>query len=135
MIELQRINQTRSCARCYERPFKFDHVRGGGHATGSSRLRPCIHLYINLACLSVCLYPINVKTAEPIRPKFFVGHHVIPRKVYGWSNFQKFASIKIRFLKNLKIHEIFFENPRNFFLLFVNKEKPCVFYFYKWNKI
>ena len=25
--------------------------------------------YINLACLSVCLYPINVKTAEPIGPK------------------------------------------------------------------
>ena len=24
-------------------------------------------------CLSVCLYPINVKTAEPIGPKFFVG--------------------------------------------------------------
>ena len=47
-------------------------------------------LYINLACLSVCLfvclfvclYPINVKTAEPIGPKFFVGHHVIPGKVY-----------------------------------------------------
>ena len=77
-------------------------------------------------CLFVCLYPINVKTAEPIGPKFFVGHHVIPGKVYGWSNFQKFASIKIRFLKILNIHEIFFENPRNFlFLLFVNK----------WNKI
>ena len=26
-----------------------------------------LFLYINLACLSVCLYPINVKTAEPIR--------------------------------------------------------------------
>ena len=24
--------------------------------------------------LSVCLYPINVKTAEPIGPKLFVGH-------------------------------------------------------------
>ena len=33
-------------------------------------------------CLFVCLYPINVKTAEPIRPKFFVGHHVTPWKVY-----------------------------------------------------
>ena len=36
-----------------------------------------MHLYINLACLSgclfVCLYPINVKTAEPIGPNFFVG--------------------------------------------------------------
>ena len=44
------------------------------------------HLYINLACLSVCLsvclYPINVKTAEPIGPKFFVGHLGSPGKVY-----------------------------------------------------
>ena len=43
-------------------------------------------LYINLACLSVCLsaclYPINVKTAEPIGPKLFVGHHVTTGKVY-----------------------------------------------------
>ena len=33
------------------------------------------HLYINLAWVSVCLfvYPINVKTAEPIRTKFCVG--------------------------------------------------------------
>ena len=33
-------------------------------------------------CLSVCLYPINVKTAEPIGPIFFVGHHVTTGKVY-----------------------------------------------------
>ena len=65
-------------------------------------------------CLSVCLYPRNVKTAEPIGPKFFVGSRVTPGKVYGWSNFQKFASIKIRFLNNLKIHD-FFLNPRTFF--------------------
>ena len=36
-------------------------------------------------CLFVCLYPINVKTAEPIRPKFFVGHHVTSGKVYELS--------------------------------------------------
>ena len=81
-------------------------------------------------CLLVCLYPINVKTAEPIWPKFFEGSRVTPGKVYGWSNFQKFASIKIRFLKILKIHKVFFENPRNFlFLLCVNKENPSVFFF------
>ena len=48
------------------------------------------YLYINLGCLSVCLfvclsvclYPINVKTAEPIGPKFFVGHLGTPGKVY-----------------------------------------------------
>ena len=32
-------------------------------------------------CLSVCLYLINVKTAEPIGPKFFVGLRVTPWKV------------------------------------------------------
>ena len=36
-----------------------------------------VYLYINLACLSVCmsvcLYPINVKTAEPIGPKLLCG--------------------------------------------------------------
>jgi len=65
-----------------------------------------LDLYINLArkiyfaCLSVCLYPINVKTAEPIGPKFCVGPHVAPGKVYKWSKFEKFASIKIRFSLN-----------------------------------
>ena len=33
-------------------------------------------------CLSVCLYSINVKTAEPIGPKIFVGSSVTPGKVY-----------------------------------------------------
>ena len=28
--------------------------------------------------VSVCLYPINVKTAEPIGLNFFVGPHVTP---------------------------------------------------------
>jgi hypothetical protein len=47
-------------------------------------------------CLSVFLYPINVKTAEPIVPKFFVGHLGSPGKVYESSKFQIFVSIKIR---------------------------------------
>ena len=32
---------------------------------------------------SVCLYSINVKMAEPIGPKFCVGFHMTPGKVYG----------------------------------------------------
>ena len=44
------------------------------------RSRPLnLYLCINLACLSVCLYPINVKTAEPIMPKFFVGQYTWPQ--------------------------------------------------------
>ena len=62
------------------------------------------NLYINLACLSVCLFVClfvsnkrqNVKTAEPIGPKFFVGHLGTPGKVYESSKFQIFVSIKIR---------------------------------------
>jgi len=61
------------------------------------------HLYINLACLSVCLsvclYPINVKTAEPIGPKFFEGHQ----------------------------NEIFCENPRIIFVLFYDVLKENMF--------
>ena len=60
----------------------------------------CFNLYINLAFLFVCLYPINVKTAEPIRPKFCVWPNVALEKVYEWSKFKKFASIKNRFSLN-----------------------------------
>ena len=46
----------------------------------------CIYIYTLLVWvsvyLSVCLYPKNVKTAEPIRPKFGVEPHVAPGKVY-----------------------------------------------------
>ena len=35
-----------------------------------------------ILCLFVSLYPTNVKTAEPIGPKFFVEPHMIPAKVY-----------------------------------------------------
>ena len=69
--------------------------------------------------LSVCLYPINVKTAEPIGPKFFVVHLGTPGKVYEWSKFQIFVSIKIwsslnfwKFWKSTK----FFVKIRELFL-------------------
>ena len=82
-------------------------------------------------CLFVCLYPINVKTAEPIGPKFFVGHLGTPRKVYEWPKFQIFVSIKIRsslkILKFLKIHEILCENPRIIFVLFYDVHKENMF--------
>ena len=59
------------------------------------------------------MYPINVKTAEPIWSNFFVGPHVTTRKVYNDKkcvlkvfNFVK----KFKFLKSeifLKIHNFF----------------------------
>ena len=38
-----------------------------------------IYIYIVFACLSVHLYPINVKTAEPIGPTFCVEPHIWPK--------------------------------------------------------
>ena len=59
-------------------------------------------IYI-LICFSVRVYPINVKTAEPIAPKFCVGPHVTPGEVYECSKFQKISlnqnSIVIKFWK------------------------------------
>ena len=117
-------------------------LSGAGYSSGLVTYIRCISSYkdsqnnfsylnINLACLFVCLYPINVKTAEPIEPNFFVGHLGTPGKVYEWSKFQIFVSIKIRsslnFWKFSKIHEIFCENPRIIFVLFYDVHKENMF--------
>ena len=44
--------------------------------------------------LSVCLKPINVKTAEPIGQKFYVGPHMAQGKIYGCSDLFKILSPK-----------------------------------------
>ena len=59
------------------------------------------HLYINLACLFVCFgVSLFVSTKRPNgrtdRAQIFVGHLGTPGKVYEWSTFQIFVSIKIR---------------------------------------
>jgi len=56
-----------------------------------------IYIYIYFACLSVRLYPINVKTAEPIGPKFFVWTHVTQGRFMG-----------DRILKNLPPSKFYF---------------------------
>ena len=49
----------------------------------------------SFACLSfrlfVCLYPINVKSAELIRTKFLVGPHMTKRKVLNAQIFLNFT--------------------------------------------
>ena len=73
--------------------------------------------YFNHICLSgrvsVCCYPIIVKTAEPIGTKICVGPHMAAGKVHEESKFQRIASNKIKILLNLKIHEIFIK-PQTF---------------------
>ena len=49
----------------------------------------------------VCLYPINVKTAELIGLNFFVGPYMTPGKVYGCSKLQINYPKIFEFLKNL----------------------------------
>ena len=82
-------------------------------------------------CLSVCPSVFNKRlNGWTVRAQFFVAPRVTPGKVYGWSDFQKFASIKIRFLKIWKSTK-FFDKIRGivFFLLarripmfFINKD-------------
>ena len=67
------------------------------------------YIYTLLVCLSVCLYSINLKTAEPIGPKFCTGPNMTQGKVYGWSKSNKLGANKI-------LLSLSFENPRNFFL-------------------
>ena len=52
-------------------------------------------------------------------PNFFVGPRVTPGRVYEWSNFQKCASNKIRFLKILKINEFSFIKSAKYLFVFV----------------
>ena len=47
---------------------------------------------IYILCWSVCLNPINVKTAEPIGSKLWVGPHVTPGQIYECSELQKIVS-------------------------------------------
>ena len=98
----------------------FSHVLISDSKSVKNTVNDLIYLYINLVCLSVCLYPINVKTAEPIGPNFFVGHLGTPGKVYESSKFQIFVSIKIRsslIFKNFENSAKFFVKIRELFLL------------------
>ena len=64
----------------------------------------CIYIYF--VCLSVCLYPINVKTAEPIGPNFGVGPHVTPKEGLRMIKISKLGVKKFfNFCKILKMRE------------------------------
>ena len=43
----------------------------------------------------VCLYPINIKTAEPIGPTIFEATHMTQGKVSGFLEFKKISTILI----------------------------------------
>ena len=61
-----------------------------------------IYIYTLLACLPVCLHPINVKTAEPIGPKFGEGPHMTPGKEF---KIKKYCAQKFIIFFLLKMRE------------------------------
>ena len=70
-------------------------------------------------CLFVYLYPINVKTAEMIGPKFCVGPHVAPVKVVeNVKNLPRFSLNFWTFWKSAK----FFDEIHELFCFVVHKE-------------
>ena len=83
----------------------------------STLQRKSIYIYFAclFVCLAVCLYPMNVKTAELIGPKFCVGPYVTPGKVYEWTKFQKFVFKSFLFFEILKMREKILWNPQTFF--------------------
>ena len=60
-----------------------------------------------------CLYPINVKTAEPIRPKFIVGPHITPRKFYKCVKFVVIVSSRRKCCKSKIEHQFNLKQKRN----------------------
>ena len=86
------------------------------------------NIHINLACvgvcLFVCLYPINVNTAEPIGLKFCVRSHVSP-----WGRFmndQNFKNLSLKvfyFNKILKMHKKYYEIRNLFLFLFYTVQR------------
>ena len=85
----------------------------------SSRTKPVqdINIYTLLVWVSVRLYPINVKAAQPIMPKFCMGTQMTPGKVYRCSKWQKFVSIFFLIFETFG-KCAFFLNPRTFLFLF-----------------
>ena len=81
-----------------------------------------IYILCLSVCLFVCLYPINVKTTEPIGPKFCVGPHVTPGKVYEWSKSKNLCIQVFYSCKILKCAKKYYEiRKKNLFGLYKKK--------------
>jgi len=75
-------------------------------------------IYILCLSASVCLYPINVRTAEQIGPKFCVGPHVTQGEDLWMIKIKKKLCLKVfYFCKILKMRENFLK----FFMLYKEK--------------
>ena len=79
------------------------------------------HMFV---CMSVRLYPINVKTAELIGPKFCVGPHRPQGRIIEAQNCKNVVSKNLDFSKILKIHEKKLLISYNLYRLFYRRENP-----------
>ena len=61
-------------------------------------------IYTLLVWVSVCLYPINVKTSEPRESKTFEATYTTPGKVYGCIQVEKVCPKKCPIFFIFKIH-------------------------------
>ena len=80
----------------------------------------CLHMLTFTACLSVCLFVSNVKTAEPIEPKFYVGPHMTPGKVLDAPNYKDLCPNVFDFCKDFRIREKVLLDPRTFFVIIIH---------------
>ena len=108
--------------------FRWDNFLRRNFATDNINF----YLYIYFACLSVCpfTYPINVKTAKPIGPKFCVGPHMTPGKVYRFMDSQNYKNFCPKVLDFCKFWKCAKKNlnSANFFLIFIlycTKREKC----------
>ena len=89
-----------------------------------------LSIYILCNCLFVCPFVSNKRqNGWTDQAHFFVGPRVTPGKVYGWSNFQKLASIKIWLIFFCKSTNFFF-NSRFFLFTMYTKRKHV----HNWNR-
>ena len=91
-------------------------------------------------CLSVCLFVSNKRqNGWTDRAQIFCGTSHDPREGFWMIKFSKICLHQNSIFENFENPRIcFWKSAKFFFMLFVNKENPCVFYFeynfYKWNK-
>ena len=85
--------------------------------------RKSLSIYIYFACLSVCLYPINVKTAEPMVPKLCEGPKSNMTQKEGLRTIKitkNVCSKVFDFCKSLNMHEQILESARTFRFVIVS---------------
>ena len=96
--------------------YKENMLKIGIEDGSEAPWKPSLYIYFTclFGCLSIHLYPINVKKAEPIGPKFCVGHRVTPEKDFGWSKLKKNCLQQISL--NLDIPRIYFRKSAHYFV-------------------